>query len=468
MSHKIQLESFYLAKVILQLPYMNEVKNFMMVSKKCELSVKMLKMTPSFHNTQSLQWFLNHFDVYTINPHGMHIDEIKLLSSGKLLRNPSLSFPFIHGNATKEQLIELFPHVTRLSDIRFSPSDNDNEEEQERRKEYFEFLIENAQKFDRLEYLEGDLGLITCFMEVYTNNGEELNIRMPRLIIVREFNGFLINPDEDIEVFELIERLEKCLPEGNRVECHVIFSYHLNEEQIRKFKRIHYHYFSIKKKGGKYKKDNLYIENGTLFVDDVMVDNSMNEIIEKVCPLHLKYRYIKNRENENWTIPSCVRKMLIHSCWNEQNFDVFEIVNVEMPTIEELTLSKSYNLVFNKKEFPSLRILKLENVSGMNFQGMKFPALELLFINKSDNIKFMEDCEFNQNKENGISIKIIKTKTVIFDGQMDNVKELVVVDSVDVLVPCHEPKLINTYQVLSTLFFSKTEFDTFDYNQHPS
>ena len=131
----------------------------------------------------------------------------------------------------------------------------------------------------------------------------------------------------------------------------LFFNWHLDEEKIRAFKRIHCHYFSIRKKGGEYQKENLYIENGTLFDDDVMMDNTTNEIIEKVCPLHLKHRHIKERDNENWIIPTCVKKISMINNWTNLMFQNFSDVTVEMPSIEELIVSESMKLSFRSKEF---------------------------------------------------------------------------------------------------------------------
>ena len=289
-----------------------------------------------------------------------------------------------------------------------------------------------------------------------------MNIRIPKLIVIREFNGYLINSEEK-EVFKLVERLEKCLPEGNRVQCHVIFDRHLKEERIRMFKRIHYHYFSIKKEGGEYLKENLFILNGTLFVDDVMIDNSMNEIIEKVCPLQIKYRYVTNRDNENWTLPSCVKKLLIqHNVCRLFVVHNSRNVNVEMPSIEELTLFETRNIQFNQKDMTNLRVLKIEESSGVELNSVKFPALVMIFINRSNKIVFSENCEFNQNKEKGLVIKIINSDDNIFDCKMNYVKELVVIQSERIIVTCDQPQLMKKYQVLSTLFFTKDDYEQYD------
>ena len=85
--------------------------------------------------------------------------------------------------------------------------------------------------------------------------------------------------------------------EGNRVECHGIVNYwHLDERKKRSFKRIHYHYFSIRKKGGEYKKENLYIENGILFVDDVMIYNEWDHWESVSTSSEIS---IYQRQNEN-------------------------------------------------------------------------------------------------------------------------------------------------------------------------
>ena len=45
---------------------------------------------------------------------------------------------------------------------------------------------------------------------------------------------------------------------------------------------------------------------------------------------------------------------------------------------------------------------------------------------------------------------------------MNNVKELVVVQSERVIVTCDEPQLMKKYQVLSTLFFNKDDYEQYD------
>ena len=148
--------------------------------------------------------------------------------------------------------------------------------------------------------------------------------------------------------------------------------------------------------------------------------------------------------------------------WTNMMFQNFSYVNVEMPSIEELIVFESMKLSFRNKEFHHLRILTLETVIALNFQEVKIPMVESIFIIQCKLVIFSKNCEFNQNKEKGLVIKIINSDDVIFDCKMNNVKELVVIQSERIIVTCDEPQLMKKYQVLSTLFFNNDDYEQYD------
>ena len=75
---------------------------------------------------------------------------------------------------------------------------------------------------------------------------------------------------------------------------------------------------------------------------------------------------------------------------------------------------------------------------------------------------FSKNCEFNQNGEKGLVITIINSDDIIFDCKMNNVKELVVIQSERTIVICDKPQLMKKYQILSTLFFNKDDYEQYD------
>ena len=148
--------------------------------------------------------------------------------------------------------------------------------------------------------------------------------------------------------------------------------------------------------------------------------------------------------------------------WTNLMFQNFSYVNVEMPSIEELIVSESMKLSFRNKEFQYLRILTLDTAIALNFQELILPMVESIFINKCKLVIFSKNCEFNQNREKGLVIKIINSDDIIFDCKMNNVKELVVIQSERIIVTCDEQQLMKKYQVLSTLFSNKDDYEQYD------
>ena len=96
-------------------------------------------------------------------------------------------------------------------------------------------------------------------------------------------------------------------------------------------------------------------------------------------------------------------------------------------------------LSIRNKEFQYLHILKQDTAIALNFQELKLSMVESIFIIQCKLVIFSKNCKFNQNKEKGLVIKIINSDDIIFDCKMNNVKELVVVQSERIIVTCDEP-----------------------------
>ena len=414
---KIQLEKCYLAKVLLYFPYMSEVKKFIEINHKCEETAYCLKINPSFHNKPSIEWFWKYFNMETVDFRTMKVSCFEICEEIDLIRNPPLSFFYEKGFLNEQTFQMIFPKISRMY-----LSNSHSETQRQIVENTNKLIIENSHLFTRLDYLTGDLRLICEFLENFTDNGKELNIKMPKTIILKSCDGYAISWNQKTK--EFVERIEKCLPEGTRVQCSIIvYSHPSNKEVLKMFKKINYYYRFIESEQCEKWNDHLYIDSGEICVNGVMKNDKLNEIIERALPLTLLYKMIQIRNQENWTIPECIKHMVLHK--NGTYLHQMSNINLDMKNIKTLEIQDCNNQIFGENiSFDSLEELEIANSKNITFENSNFKQLKKVIVKKSKNIALFPS-EFIDN----IDLKILDCVYVKCGTKISQIKSLHVVFS---------------------------------------
>ncbi|EDR23703.1 hypothetical protein EDI_167520 [Entamoeba dispar SAW760] len=451
-------EVVYLAKILLKFSTSNDVKNFIMVSHKCEEAVKCLKVNPCFINDNSFKWFLNHFQVETIDFDNCFFNEIEVFKRCKLIRNPLFEIFMKNGQLNEEFISCVFPKVKRLY-IQKRMIECDDEKNDQLFKETFSVIIRYSKLFDQLDFLEGDLEWITMFMENYTNNGVDIYIKMPKIIHITSYNGFAIKLDET--VISLIERLEKCIPNNGLSNVSLLVLQHPeNKEVLIHFKKIRYYYRFISDEMCNEYRDHLDVEKGTSFINGAMKNNSMNEIIEKSYPILVFYRYVQNREKENWTVPNCIK--IIRFERNKTQWGLSQKVNVRMENVEQCVVCDCISLSFELDTFFSLKELSIQMSESIQFTQIQFNQLNKLFINNSSKIRFI-DCTFNVLKE----VKVFNSRRILIPSNLNGIEEISLVNCEDCTFNIFSFKNKKVYIEESYVNFGQQKVDDSGINNEP-
>ncbi|ELP94915.1 hypothetical protein EIN_250090 [Entamoeba invadens IP1] len=394
----VKLEMIYLMKVALRFNSHNHLRDFLMISRHCLEAINALKVNPFFTNEVSVVWFFKNFTPETFDSPLINLNCFDLFYKVKQIRNTDFFCVYTKGQLTETFAKNIFPKVTRLVMV---------DDKNDKRTKFNEFLIEHSEYFTSLYHFAGDLKMAVCFFEKYTEHGNEKYLHLPNLVVLNKNGKNLIK--RNYENLVLLERLEKCVPDNNRVSIYVIVSNHDPQTGtlFNAFKKINICYDTLVCSDSEKACKNVICTKGTLLIDGNIENEKTNDCIERTCAISALIINPSNLLNE-WTVPSCVDSVGIWSNNNSNQTEQFNEVHYKFPDvtsfslnnclqlsfhkvfgISSLTLSNCQNILFGKEcVFLSLKKVVLESVFSVTFD-IDLSALEYLKIDESKAVSFV-------------------------------------------------------------------------------
>ncbi|KAL7712248.1 B30.2/SPRY domain-containing protein [Entamoeba marina] len=391
-------------KVSFHLGTYEDIFNFMMVCKKAEDVIKSLKVNPFFKNTPSLQKFIKHFKVETIECHTTGYFSPNLYENVTYIRSP------LWDDLKEEDKEIAIKLLSKISVLELFDSlifdDNHNIVN--------DFFVKEAIHFTNLKKIAGPIELMVKFFKNYTEKGEMMYVNFPNRIEINSTSGFLITLNKTF--LDEMKILLSYIP-NNGLTTIVVLVYNNPPEEnkdllieLLQLQRVKYYYKVVVPNQTTSYENCLYCENGKLLVDGYVNGDRFNEIIEKSYTTTCVIQSLRDsKEVPIWNVPKCVSVVEIHGnlFYRALSRDRFKIFNADIGMIEELIL-KEVNLV--NFQFPLISLVKLK-------------------VEKSSNCKFI----LNSPKLEHISLKDVEN--CLFVNSIDSVKEIVISKVTNCVLP---------------------------------
>ena len=266
----IQLENIYLSNVALYFQTEFYIIKLIKIKKKCHLSVCSLKINPYFVDENSTNWFFEHFSPDTINRKTKTVKISKTDLNATLIRNPVY---FIDKLKNPSNIIYLFPNITHLIFNSFFTDNN---------KHYFKYVFEHADKFTKLEKIEGPIDHLVKFFKSYTKDGKELYVPLPKIIKINKIDRIEFNEENVNKIEELMTYIWN--KEIVNIICHFDESPKDNEHNqmlMKRLSNIHHLFDSIHPDSPQVFYDNCSLNYYYYHIIDGIGNNEMNKNIQK-------------------------------------------------------------------------------------------------------------------------------------------------------------------------------------------
>ncbi|KAL7712045.1 B30.2/SPRY domain-containing protein [Entamoeba marina] len=390
-------------KVSLHFYSFEDVLNFMMVCKKAEDVIRSLKVNPFFGNYPSLQKFMKHFKISTLQYFKTNTFSPSSCANIKWIRSPLW-------NDLKEEDEEiarqLLPKVTLLS-LYHSLTDPN-------RSRGNNFFIKEATHFTNLQKIEGAIELLLEFFTNYTEKGEMVYVNFPKRIKIETSKGYAISFNK--EFFNQMKQLLSYIPNKGLTTIDVVVYKNPPEEdkdllkELLQSQRVNYHYRVIGSNQTTLYENCLCCYDGKTFVDGHINGDRFNDVFEKSYTTSCVIRRLSyDKEASIWNIPNCITNIEIDGIRHMEFLFVnnFKTFNANVSMIQQLSIKEINNLNI---PFPFINIVKIK-------------------VEKSSNCKFI----LNSSKLEHISLKDVTN--CLFVNSIDSVKEIVISKVTNCVLP---------------------------------
>ncbi|KAL7722260.1 B30.2/SPRY domain-containing protein [Entamoeba marina] len=401
-------------KVSFHLCLFEDVLNFMMVCKKAKDTIKSLKVNPFFGNTPSLQQFIKHFKVETIECNVVGYFSPSLYEDVKCIRSPLW--------------------------------DNLKEEDEEIAKKFYQklhedhnkvndFFIKEAIQFTNLQKIEGAIELLLKFFETYTQKGEMMYVNFPKRVKILTSKGYAITFNE--EFLNQMKQLLTYIPNNGLTDIDVIvYNSPLDEDndllkELLQSQRVNYHYRVVSPNQTTSYEDYGYV-NGDRF----------NNIFEKSYTTSCIIRHLSyDKEAPTWNIPKCITNV-------EMGGSVFFGIIMG-------TGFKSFNATVG-----TLQELSIKEIKNLNIP-LPFNNLVKIKVEKSSNCRFI----LNSQKLEHISLRDVTD--CLFVNSIDSVKEIIISKANNCVLPyvSFENRSIHI-EDSNYLYFGEKNINVFNYTEN--
>ncbi|KAL7721229.1 B30.2/SPRY domain-containing protein [Entamoeba marina] len=405
-----------------------DVFNFIMVCKKAEDTIKSLKVNPFFGNHPSLQKFMKHFKVETIdcclNPYFLP----SFYEDVKCIRSPLWNDL---KDEDKEFAKTILPKITVLK-IYCMHIYNDHDR-------INDFFIKEAIHFTNLQKIEGAIELLLEFFENYTQKGEMMYVNFPKRIKIETTKGYEIT--FDINFLNQMKQLLSYIPNNGLTTIDVIVYANPQEKdkdlliELLKTQRVNYHYVVIKPNQTSSYEDCFCCENGNALVDSYVNGNKFNDIFEKSYTTTCVIRNLDyDKEAPIWNVPECISNIEIYGISRHQKEMIF---NADISMIQELSLKEGTYVNF---------LSTLTNLVKIK-------------VEKSNNCRFI----LNSPKLQHISLREVNDCSFI--NSIDSVKEIIISKVTNCILPFISLKNRSIHiEDSSDLCFGEKKINMFDDN----
>ncbi|BFU19846.1 hypothetical protein, conserved domain containing [Entamoeba histolytica HM-1:IMSS] len=395
----------------------------MIINKKCLSTLFALRVNPLFRNDNDLCWLINHFQIETIDFGDIPISSIELLMKTKRIRNPNF-YPIIKNGLLNElNASEIFKKVTHLKLYKRTEEDQINE-----MKNVNNLILKYYKSFIHLNYLEGDLELVLYFLSRYTNYGREKFIKIPSTLLIYSLNGNAIELKKSN--IELIQKIESLIPDNQIINFYIIFDNNAKKELFKSqvtrswYRRISY---ELNEQWNK----NVICDGGCCILFKRLVDNSMNELLNKMYPKELIFEEITT--TTKWDIPSYITTIHINyssktTHWKFKptlrfikelfmNQIDFIIISSSLENLQQMFLCSCQESTFQNCEMKSLKRIRIINSFHLNFYKCSYGSLEELTIINSGGVHFTNLIKSLKK------IELVNSRrlTIPFEHEQDNI-----------------------------------------------
>ncbi|KAL7711493.1 B30.2/SPRY domain-containing protein [Entamoeba marina] len=378
----------------------------------------MLQVNPLFTHSFFIKQFCIHFKPTTINLTNHSFFNSKVFSVVECIKYPRFSV-FIKSNTN--EIRELIPKVKS-----FELFDND---------EQTEFFIDNAQLFNDIQRIKGNLFQIIKFMKNFSNKGTLKNISYPKIIQSENISHSLSG-----DLIKKVNELKSYIPSLNETKIYLQFFSHMElskKQLLSQLTDVHYSYCCFSDNNCCLFNDNYSLYKGTnVILNEVSYPNDYNELIEKTyCKNCVVLGVETMRKDSNiWIIPICIKTMSFYgACLIKNNCNNF--INFDMKNLTFLLLSHSNNIEFCN-EFKSLTRLKIKKCKNISFKQNKekvfhysLPCINCIEIINSKQV------EVQLPGDTLKYLDIDQSTDIHIKGNVDNVNKLFISYSKNCTIP---------------------------------
>ncbi|ELP92850.1 hypothetical protein EIN_507510 [Entamoeba invadens IP1] len=408
----IRLEPFYLMKIALNLNTYTDTYTFLLVSKRCLESLKMLHINPWYISVDNIRSFFRHFHPETVNCFYFDFFDLQIFSSVKNIRCPNFnSFVKTKKDEIRQILSKIYYIGLYIENDKYEPT--------------CKFFMDNAKHFNSLRKVRGDLKPVVEFFKLYTSNGTELNVHFP----------YIIEIDSDPNLYEdaelkLITKLKKYVPQNGFTEIVFMANEHrINKKSLEVFNGINYYYTSIVKNQCNYLSDKLYVDEQGIYIDNTLDCQKYNTLItqtycKEILVTFLNSGTLKETFEEEkqslWEIPNCVEKISIRLN-NNQETD-FICLNANFQYVEIFEINNS-NMVELKNCF--------DNLQNFVFSNCCIFRIELKNAKLLKSVAFVNCIDFElESEDSSLDELIIKnSKDIDIYVKITDIKYFGIIDS---------------------------------------
>ncbi|BFU21514.1 hypothetical protein conserved domain containing [Entamoeba histolytica] len=420
----ISLEAIYLMHVALHFETYSDIFKFLQVSKTCKEAIERLKINPWFASSESVIKFCTNFNPETMNCLSYCFFSKQLFNKVSNIRNPMFN-SILKSNIN--DITSILPKVYHIS--LYYTDESETHPESRMPEETSQFFIENAQQFNNLRCVRGDIELVIAFFKKFTDNGSQMFVHFPTRVEL--FN--LVKRSSSTEQ-NLISQIKKYLPHNGMTQIEYTTNTHVkSKEELKCFDGIEYHYTAFSDNQCEFMSEAIECDEGKIDIKGTLNCNRFNSIIEKcyadIIKLHFEKPFeqeegdvFKRKKYDNWNIPKCVLTLELTLNFEYQSDDYY-LMPINMDYLQILTLNECGNISF-EGDYPLLREV---NILGSH---------DIQFIGKDKTINIneiaIEGCSYCS-----IELKFSPIESVILQDveevtmniKMDSLKEFVIMAS---------------------------------------
>ncbi|KAL7718662.1 B30.2/SPRY domain-containing protein [Entamoeba marina] len=398
--------------VCLQFPTFRDIVKFIQINTKCYETVKMLKVNPFFASSPYIKQFCKYFKPTTINLLSYYIFDSELFSNIECIKRPAFEF------CVKEKHKEIQIIIPKIKSFNLYHNN-----------EQTKFFIENAQLFNNIQRITGDLTQIILFMKKYSNNGVIKNISFPKVIDILLDNDEVF--DISLDIVNKVKELKLYIPDLKETIIYLQFYQQPKIEEknlLIQLQNIHYSYCEISNSENELIMNNYANTLKYIILREVHYPNQLKDLLEKIYSNHCVLNYIENfcKDNCIWYIPSFITICEI-AYTDFTTFNINSNVNTilfDMKYITNLTLS-SCNKVILSNQFSSLKYLNIVNCSSVCFHSREKNIFKYC-LNEIEKIH-IQNCDTIQIDLTSSSLQILiidNSNTIEINGSISNLIQL--------------------------------------------